>query len=189
MQVRVTESVSHLAMQALLPVQVVLAAQGRLADICSVCLAVTSPQGSAGLGDSPSDARVVAMQAVQAAQITFEDYFMADLAIEPLQIVGWEGIFGTFFMVAILLPIVSVTPGQDGSGFHEDTLETLHVRISLVVELPSIPCPDPSKAQGCSPRRCLRCWAQHRGTSSTSRELQSLSHTSFACLRGHRPRR
>ena len=69
------------------------------------------------------------MQAVQAAQITFEDYFMADLAIEPLQIVGWEGIFGTFFMVAILLPIVSVTPGLDGSGFHEDTLETLHVRI------------------------------------------------------------
>ena len=67
-------------------------------------------------------------QAVQAAQITFEDYFMADLAIEPLQIVGWEGVFGTFFMVAILLPIVSVTPGQDGSGFHEDTLETLHVR-------------------------------------------------------------
>lgn len=67
-------------------------------------------------------------QAVQAAQITFEDYFMADLAIEPLQIVGWEGIFGTFFMVAILLPIVSVTPGQDGSGFHEDTLESLHVR-------------------------------------------------------------
>ena len=66
-------------------------------------------------------------QAVQAAQITFEDYFMADLAIEPLQIVGWEGIFGTFFMVAILLPIVSVTPGEDGSGFHENTLETLHV--------------------------------------------------------------
>ncbi len=71
------------------------------------------------------------MQAVQAAQITFEDYFMADLAIEPLQIVGWEGIFGTLFMVAILLPIVSVTPGLDGSGFHEDTLETLHVRHRL----------------------------------------------------------
>jgi len=69
------------------------------------------------------------MQAVQAAQITFEDYFMADLAIAPLQIVGWEGVFGTFFMVAILLPIVSVTPGQDGNGFHEDTLETLHVRL------------------------------------------------------------
>jgi len=69
------------------------------------------------------------MQAVQAAQITFEDYFMADLAIAPLQIVGWEGVFGTFFMVAILLPIVSVTPGQDGNGFHEDTFETLHVRL------------------------------------------------------------
>ena len=73
----------------------------------------------------------MAVQAVQAAQITFEDYFMADLAIEPLQIVGWEGVFGTLFMVAILLPIVSVTPGEDGSGFHEDTLETLHVRTAL----------------------------------------------------------
>ena len=29
------------------------------------------------------------MQAVQAAQITFKDYFMADLTIEPLQVVGW----------------------------------------------------------------------------------------------------
>ena len=76
------------------------------------------------------------MQAVQAAQITFEDYFMADLAIEPLQIVGWEGIFGTFFMIAILLPIVSVTPGEDGSGFHENTLETLHVSPWLLCPLP-----------------------------------------------------
>ena len=76
------------------------------------------------------------LQAVQAAQITFEDYFMADLAIEPLQIVGWEGIFGTFFMVAVLLPIVSVTPGEDGSGFHENTLETLHVSPRLLCPLP-----------------------------------------------------
>ena len=76
------------------------------------------------------------LQAVQAAQITFEDYFMADLAIEPLQVVGWEGIFGTFFMVAILLPIVSVTPGEDGSGFHENTLETLHVSPRLLCPLP-----------------------------------------------------
>ena len=61
---------------------------------------------------------------------------MADLAIEPLQIVGWEGIFGTFFMVAILLPIVSVTPGEDGSGFHENTLETLHVSPRLLCRSP-----------------------------------------------------
>ncbi|CAK0787430.1 hypothetical protein CVIRNUC_010650 [Coccomyxa viridis] len=89
-------------------------------------------EGSAQVEVSPSKmllgmGLIVASQAVQAAQITFEDYFMADLAIEPLQIVGWEGIFGTFFMVAILLPIVSVTPGEDGSGFHENTLETLHM--------------------------------------------------------------
>ncbi len=67
-------------------------------------------------------------QAVQAAQITFEDYFMADLAIAPLKIVGWEGVFGTLIMALVLLPIVYFIPGADGSGFHEDTIETLHVR-------------------------------------------------------------
>lgn len=67
------------------------------------------------------------MQAVQAAQLTFEDYFMADLAIPALQIVGWEGIFGTAIMVFILLPIVYFLPGTDGGGLHENSIETLHV--------------------------------------------------------------
>lgn len=64
---------------------------------------------------------------MQAAQITFEDYFMADLSIAPLKIVGWEGVFGTLLMVVIVLPIVYFLPGVDGEGFHENTLETLHV--------------------------------------------------------------
>jgi len=67
------------------------------------------------------------VQAVQAAQITFEDFFMANLQIAPLKIVGYEGLFGTIAMVAVMLPVVSFIPGVDGTGIHEDTIETLHV--------------------------------------------------------------
>lgn len=47
-------------------------------------------------------------QCVQAAQITFEDFFMADLAIPPLKIVGYEGVLGAATMLLLVLPIVQV---------------------------------------------------------------------------------
>jgi hypothetical protein len=50
---------------------------------------------------------------------------MADLAMEPLKIVGFEGVFGTFFMLFILLPIAYFLPGPEGLGLHENTLDTL----------------------------------------------------------------
>ena len=56
---------------------------------------------------------IVLSQAVQAAQITFEDFFMADLAIPPLKIVGYEGLFGSLMMVGIMLPMVQHLPGKD----------------------------------------------------------------------------
>lgn len=68
-------------------------------------------------------------QAVQAAQITFEDFFMADMQIAPLKIVGYEGLFGTIIMVVVMLPIVQFLPGADGKGVHEDTVETLKVTL------------------------------------------------------------
>ncbi len=64
---------------------------------------------------------------MQAAQITFEDFFMADLQIAPLKIVGYEGLFGAIIMIAVMLPIVQFLPGADGKGIHEDTIETLKV--------------------------------------------------------------
>lgn len=42
---------------------------------------------------------IILSQSVQAAQLTFEDFFMADLNIAPLKIVGYEGVFGTLTMV------------------------------------------------------------------------------------------
>jgi hypothetical protein len=70
---------------------------------------------------------IVASQAVQAAQLTFEDFFMADLDMDPMKIVGFEGVFGTLMMVGILLPIAYFLPGPEGYGLHEDTLDTLHM--------------------------------------------------------------
>lgn len=70
---------------------------------------------------------------MQAAQITFEDYFMADLHIEPLKIVGYEGIFGSITMICVLLPLVSLIKGHDGDGLHENSLDTLHVSFMALV--------------------------------------------------------
>eukprot|EP00878_Enallax_costatus_P024022 GHUV01025609.1.p1 GENE.GHUV01025609.1~~GHUV01025609.1.p1 ORF type:complete len:363 (+),score=95.68 GHUV01025609.1:179-1267(+) len=70
---------------------------------------------------------IVLSQAVQAAQLTFEDFFMADLAMEPLKIVGFEGIFGSIFMIFLLLPVAYFLPGPEGLGLHENTLDTLHM--------------------------------------------------------------
>ena len=57
-------------------------------------------------------ASLVCSQCVQAAQITFEDFFMADLAIPPLKIVGYEGVLGAATMLLLVLPIVQVCCGN-----------------------------------------------------------------------------
>ena len=68
-----------------------------------------------------------ALQAVQAAQITFEDFFLSEMDISPLKIVGFEGLWGSAAMVLLLLPLVQFLPGKEGAGIHEDTIESLHV--------------------------------------------------------------
>jgi drug/metabolite transporter (DMT)-like permease len=75
-------------------------------------------------------ALIILSQAVQAGQLTFEDHFMsggAGLNLDPLLIVGWEGVLGTVAMAGLLLPLVAVLPGADGDGVHEDSRDTLHV--------------------------------------------------------------
>lgn len=66
-------------------------------------------------------------QAVQAAQITFEDFFLSEMDISPLKIVGFEGLWGSAAMVLLLLPLVQFLPGKEGAGIHEDTIESLYV--------------------------------------------------------------
>ncbi|GAQ82300.1 hypothetical protein KFL_001070060 [Klebsormidium nitens] len=77
---------------------------------------------------------IVASQSVQAAQITYEDFFMADLNIAPLKIVGFEGLWGSVTMLFVILPIVYFLPGAEGHGLHENTLDTLYmIRHSPVI--------------------------------------------------------
>ena len=45
-------------------------------------------------------------QAVQAAQVTTEDYAMSSVKLEPLTVVGVEGLLGTAALLLVLMPIV-----------------------------------------------------------------------------------
>jgi hypothetical protein len=64
-------------------------------------------------------------QAIQAGQITLEDHFMADMGMHPLKVVGYEGLMGSILTLGVALPVLQVTPGDEGTGFHEDTRATL----------------------------------------------------------------
>ena len=81
-------------------------------------------------GDSKSDTAasltgmllICASQAVQAAQLTFEDTFLHDFDIDVTLLVGAEGVWGTIMTVAVLA-VVQFTPNSDG-GVVEDTADT-----------------------------------------------------------------
>ncbi|KAL6759741.1 hypothetical protein V8C86DRAFT_2568243 [Haematococcus lacustris] len=72
-------------------------------------------------------ALIVISQAVQAAQLTFEDFFMADMDIPAMKIVGFEGLFGVIGTLGIMAPIAYFLPGTEGEGLHEDGLDTLQM--------------------------------------------------------------
>ena len=76
---------------------------------------------------------------MQAAQITFEDFFLSSMDIAPLKIVGFEGLWGSLAMVAVLLPLVQHLPGAEGGGLHEDSIDTLHVHALLLTPTPPPP--------------------------------------------------
>ncbi|KAK9811225.1 hypothetical protein WJX72_000252 [[Myrmecia] bisecta] len=105
-----------------------------------LCVAGISAVGASSLlgqgasaGDSGQGGVVLGMglivlsQAVQAAQVTVEDYCMQSLDFDPLSVVGYEGLFGSIVMLAVALPVVQYLPGEDGNGVHEDSLDTIHM--------------------------------------------------------------
>jgi len=65
---------------------------------------------------------VLVAQAVQAAQIILEEQLLNDLAMDPMLIVGVEGIWGLLF-VAIIMPVLYLLPGHD-HGHAEDSRDT-----------------------------------------------------------------
>lgn len=65
---------------------------------------------------------------VQALQFVFEEKVMNmdDVAVPPLLLIGMEGVWGTFFCMAILYPIAYFLPGND-HGSYEDPFNTWYM--------------------------------------------------------------
>mmetsp|Transcript_25261 Transcript_25261/g.47938 ORF Transcript_25261/g.47938 Transcript_25261/m.47938 type:complete len:547 (-) Transcript_25261:155-1795(-) len=97
------------------------------------CVAVSNMLGEAPEGSVGTPAQqlfgimlVVVSQAIQAAQLTFEEHFLNDLNIPPMLVVGMEGVYGVLVAVFVLLPVAYLLPGNDAGSF-ENTLDSLEL--------------------------------------------------------------
>jgi drug/metabolite transporter (DMT)-like permease len=73
---------------------------------------------------------VVLAEAVQSAQVVAEDFLMttADTQLPPVDVVGYEGLFGLAIMSAVILPALQFsTLGPEGGGLREDTIESFQM--------------------------------------------------------------
>ena len=41
-----------------------------------------------------------------------EELMLNDVRLHPYELLGWEGVFGTAFMLLVSLPLAMVIPGQ-----------------------------------------------------------------------------
>jgi len=62
-------------------------------------------------------------QVVQAAQVIAEEWLMKDVDLPAMQIIGWEGAWGTLMMLALVYPLLKLIPGGD-NGSLEDPIDT-----------------------------------------------------------------
>lgn len=62
-------------------------------------------------------------QVVQAAQLIAEEWLMKDVDLPGMQIIGWEGIWGTAMMLFVVYPLLFFCPGKD-HGHAEDVVDT-----------------------------------------------------------------
>ncbi|KAJ5068511.1 hypothetical protein M0811_02444 [Anaeramoeba ignava] len=101
--------------------------------VLSVCIALfmvgyACIKGDSGHFDKKKEAigiiLVVAAQVIQASQIVIEEFLLKDIKVSPLLIVGLEGFWGFMVTTILCLPIVSVLPGSDGDGVHENTKDS-----------------------------------------------------------------
>ena len=62
-------------------------------------------------------------QIIQASQVVLEEKLLRGYTIEPFQIVGMEGVWGTLAMIFIFFPILYLVPGSD-QGSAENAYDT-----------------------------------------------------------------
>ena len=69
----------------------------------------------------------VGSQLIQASQIVVEDFLLHDMTCSPILIVGLEGMWGTIITCTLFLPVIQNIGGEEGSGIHEDTIDTFQM--------------------------------------------------------------
>lgn len=68
---------------------------------------------------------VIFAQILQASQLVAEEKFMKEVKLPPLQIVGYEGLWGLIEFFVLVFPLMQVMPGSD-NGHFEDSYESFY---------------------------------------------------------------
>jgi len=85
---------------------------------------IPQPQGETSPGKlALGIGLVILSQIVQAGQIVTEEFLLKDLTLRPLQVVGFEGLWGTILMFVVACPLAYVVPGADFSTMKHNSLE------------------------------------------------------------------
>jgi drug/metabolite transporter (DMT)-like permease len=70
-------------------------------------------------------ALIVLGQVIQASQVVLEEKLLRGYTIEPFQIVGMEGVWGSLAMLLVFFPILYLMPGSDAGGSQENLMDTI----------------------------------------------------------------
>eukprot|EP01107_Rhizomastix_libera_P004547 TRINITY_DN175_c0_g1_i3.p1 TRINITY_DN175_c0_g1~~TRINITY_DN175_c0_g1_i3.p1 ORF type:complete len:373 (+),score=112.80 TRINITY_DN175_c0_g1_i3:29-1147(+) len=81
---------------------------------------------------------VILSQVIQAGQLVTEEFFLKNLTIPPLKIVGYEGIWGTLLMIFVACPLAFIIPGTDYSIMPHNSLENSFDSMICMVNQPMI---------------------------------------------------
>jgi hypothetical protein len=68
---------------------------------------------------------VIVSQTLQSFQCVYEEMILQDVDATPAELVGFEGIWGTFYLTFCLLPLCNILPEKWGEGIYENTLESV----------------------------------------------------------------
>ncbi|CAK0786481.1 hypothetical protein CVIRNUC_009694 [Coccomyxa viridis] len=67
----------------------------------------------------------LASQAFQAVRLILEELLLGKMELHPMEVLGWEGFWGTVLMAIIGMPLAWVIPGSDVGGHEENTIDSL----------------------------------------------------------------
>lgn len=70
-------------------------------------------------------ALILLSQLVQAGQLVLEEVLLAGKgALEPLEVIGWEGVLSIGWMLVVFLPLAQMLPGRDVGGVLENSVDS-----------------------------------------------------------------